>query len=123
MGHAVPYYQPETAYEVFRRVTNDLDIPTGKRLNLFQSGSAYTTEGPKDTWGWKHVLPAMPQPECYLLNLAATCQPAVERALRNGRARIDNYVVSVSNDTQGIALRRLAITHTQRELMTVPGER
>jgi hypothetical protein len=86
----VPWFQPETAYEIFRRVTNGLDVATGKTA---VSGE-YSSRGAADAMVSRGALPAMPKPQCYLLSLTATCPKDVEQKLRRGQGRIRDYVVT-----------------------------
>jgi len=95
-GHAVPWYQPETAYEVFRRASNDLDIATGKisTLTAKDARTAYSTVGPPSSLGKRQKLPPMTKARCYLLSLSATCPLETEARLRQGLVTITDYVVT-----------------------------
>ena len=93
-GHSVSSFQPETGYEIFRRVTNNLDIATGSTLTISRENQPlYSSKGPANTLGWRHKLPPMSKSVCYLLSLLATCTKDQERALARGQARIENYIV------------------------------
>ncbi|KAF2664858.1 putative carboxypeptidase S1 [Microthyrium microscopicum] len=94
-GHSVPWYQPQTAYEVFRRATSNLDIATGTVPTAKSGGgSTYSSRGAPNALGVSHVLPPMPKPTCYLLMLQATCPSGIEAKLRLGQALIKDYIVS-----------------------------
>jgi hypothetical protein len=92
-GHAVPYYQPETAWEVFRRVTSNLDIATG-RVIINSKERVYSSKGPASALGYKQKLPPMPKTICYLLSMVATCSDAEEESIRGGKAVIQNYIIT-----------------------------
>ncbi|KAF2435542.1 alpha/beta-hydrolase [Tothia fuscella] len=92
-GHEVPAYQPETAYEIFRRSMNNLDIATGK-VSTFQSGSdVYTSTGTKDTLDIRQAPPPEPEPTCCILRLSSTCTEEMIQAVKNGSAVIKDYIV------------------------------
>jgi carboxypeptidase D len=96
-GHEVPAYQPQTAFEIFNRSLSNLDIATGKVSTV--SNASYGTEGPSNTWHIKNEVPPMPQPTCYILQLASTCTPEQIQSVNNGSALIRDYIV-VDNNTQ-----------------------
>lgn len=87
-GHKVPAYQPETAYKIFQRSMNNLDLATGK-INTGQGD--YTTNGTADVWGFKQIAPSMPEVECYVLD-PETCTYDQRVALANGSAVVENYI-------------------------------
>jgi hypothetical protein len=84
----VPAYQPQTALEIFRRVTNNLDLPTGT-----QTGKNFTSKGAADPFGVRMQLPPLAEPVCYLYDLSETCPAATLAALKAGEAEIDHYIV------------------------------
>ena len=92
----MPWYQPETAYEIFRRVTGDLDVATGavSTKEAKSARTAYSSVGPADAFGVRHKLPPMPQVRCYLLSLPATCPSSVEARLKRGEAIVKDYIVT-----------------------------
>lgn len=92
-GHEVPAYQPETAYEIFRRAMNNLDIATGNRSTLSSGPDVYASSGMADTFGLKQVAPPPAEPTCYILSLGSTCTPDQRRAVINGSAIIKDYMV------------------------------
>jgi carboxypeptidase D len=89
-GHAVPWYQPETAYEIFRRVTGGLDVATGRAA----ASATYASAGATNALVSSGPLPAMPAPQCYLLALTPTCPREIEQKLRRGQGRIRDYIVT-----------------------------
>jgi carboxypeptidase C (cathepsin A) len=102
-GHEVPSYQPEAAYEIFRRAMFGLDIPTG----LMDVADDFVTEGPTDVWHIKNELPEKPEPRCYILK-PITCLPEVWERFKAGNVTVRDYYVveggegeSGSNDWDG----------------------
>jgi carboxypeptidase D len=102
-GHEVPAYQPETAYEIFRRAMNNLDIATGTKSTIPQAGSqdVYATQGDPDTWAIKLEPPAEPEPMCYLLSLQSTCSKDQVQAVLDGSVTVQNYIVAGTNGKSG----------------------
>lgn len=96
-GHEVPSYQPEAAYEIFRRATLGLDIPTG--LVLVDDG--YATEGPRSTWHIKNEVPEMPVPRCYILK-PGSCLPEVWDKFAAGAAVVKGYFVVGEDDSKAV---------------------
>lgn len=97
-GHEIPAYQPETAYEIFRRTMNNLDIATGKIATAGGGDSTvYATTGEMSTWTVKNEPPPPPQPTCYVLSLGTTCTNEQINAVFNGSAVIKNWVVVEQN--------------------------
>jgi carboxypeptidase C (cathepsin A) len=102
-GHEVPSYQPEAAYEIFRRATLGLDVPTG--LTVVDDG--YATEGPGSTWHIKNVPPEMPKPRCYILK-PGSCLPEVWDRFVAGAAVVKDYfVVEADEEEAGEGLSSL----------------
>ncbi|KAK4250005.1 Alpha/Beta hydrolase protein [Corynascus novoguineensis] len=87
-GHEVPSYQPQAAYEVFRRTMAGLDLPTGK----VRIGDDYVTAGLRDAWTVRNEAPQMVQPRCYVLK-PETCEPDVWKTVLNGTAVVRDYYV------------------------------
>ncbi|KAE8391260.1 Alpha/Beta hydrolase protein [Aspergillus alliaceus] len=95
-GHEVPSYQPVAAYEIFRRATFNRDIATG----FYEVTEGLKTGGPRDTWHIKNVVPAAPEPRCYVLS-PGTCLPEVwERALKGEVVVRDFFVVEGDEDEE-----------------------
>ncbi|KAF2667173.1 putative serine carboxypeptidase [Microthyrium microscopicum] len=87
-GHEVPAYQPQTAWEIFRRALNNLDIATGKTTI---AGKEYATTGPADTWNVKMAAPPAHPHECYIL-APGTCTEDEIAAVQNGTAKVGDYI-------------------------------
>ena len=89
-GHEVPAYQPETAYEIFRRSLNNLDVPNGNTSLL--GNSDFSTNGPESSFQIKNVVPASPAPACYIWALSGTCTNDQQNAIVNGTAVVKNFL-------------------------------
>ncbi|OCL10097.1 alpha/beta-hydrolase [Glonium stellatum] len=96
-GHEIPAYQPETAYEIFRRAILNLDIATGK-INTAQEIN-YSTSGTTSTWGIKNALPPQPATTCYMLSLTSTCTDKQIDEVLNGTALVYDWVLIDENTT------------------------
>ena len=91
----VPYYQPETAYEIFARTISGRDVATGKH----RVDENYSTQGPADV---SHIGVGPPTPpqepvECYVdyAPFSDRCSPEQIAALADGTAVVvDRVVVS-----------------------------
>lgn len=59
-GHQVSAYAPETVYRIFERTLKGVDVVTGKE----SVGKGYSTSGPRDSWGWRNLLPSDLPPTC-----------------------------------------------------------
>ncbi|KAA8642763.1 hypothetical protein EYZ11_002941 [Aspergillus tanneri] len=95
-GHMVPSYQPEAALEIFRRVMTGKDVETGKT----RITDGYSTNGSEQSTHTDGVPPA-PAPTCYLLALAGTCAENQINAVKNGSAKIENYVITSPGQANG----------------------
>lgn len=67
-GHSVPWYQPETAFQVFARIMMGTSVSTGETINL----STFNTTG-SSAASHTDKLPAMPSSTCYIRAFADTC--------------------------------------------------
>jgi len=93
-GHAVPAYQPETAFEVFARIMTGTSVSTGEIINL----SVYNTTGPLNA---THTtsLPASPTNTCWLRNIGITCNDNQKNMIiANQGAIINGVLYSASSD-------------------------
>ncbi|KAI9685487.1 MAG: hypothetical protein M1820_010784 [Bogoriella megaspora] len=99
-GHEVPFYQPQTAYELFRRTMFNLDIATGTVDTA--SKSDYSTTGTNSTWHIKNDVPPQPAPTCYILDPSSgtgTCTDEQIEAVRKGQAVVKNWIVVDNSST------------------------
>ncbi|KXH43587.1 serine carboxypeptidase [Colletotrichum nymphaeae SA-01] len=100
-GHAVPSYQPESAYQIFNRALFNKDIATG--LIDTATNLTYATEGPADTFGIKNEIPPQYEDFCYVLD-PSTCSDEQVDALRNGTGIIKDYIMIEPASQQGAAI-------------------
>lgn len=101
-GHETPYYQPETAYQIFNRVIFNKDIATGK-----DDVANYPSCGSSSAWT-QSVLRLDEEPaQCYLWDVVETCTTEEATLLRSGNAVVRDYILvgqSGGNDTNGTAI-------------------
>lgn len=91
--HAVPAYQPETAYRIFQRVTSNKDVATGKLSTGKSYCQVYSTRGPDTVANVTNPLPPQYKPECYLWDVLETCTLTQAEMLRNGTAILKDYIM------------------------------
>src|SRR5215469_2379442 len=91
-GHEVPAYQPETAFQIFNRTMNNLDVATGNVSTLPSQTTVYSSQGMNDTWSVKNQVPPAPQPTCYVLDFA-TCTDEQAQEVVDGKIPIKNYIL------------------------------
>ncbi|KAF2113999.1 Alpha/Beta hydrolase protein [Lophiotrema nucula] len=88
-GHELPYYQPETAYQIFNRVMSDKDVATGTQT----VGDDYATTGRGDAWVLQEYVPDTEEAKCYVWDVLETCTPDQADILRSGNAITENFVL------------------------------
>ena len=98
-GHEVPSYQPEAALQIFNRAVFGMDIATGN-VSLAKN-TTYATEGPSSSRQIKNQVPPVPQPQCYVLALYATCTNDQINAVINGSATVKDYIL-IDNGTANL---------------------
>lgn len=87
-GHFVPYYQPETAFQIFARVILGNDLSTAADVDLSSSASngtanaTYTNDVPSDA----------PEPTCWIRNWNASCNADDTEAMRKGIGLVQNGI-------------------------------
>ncbi|KAJ6785314.1 hypothetical protein PWT90_04607 [Aphanocladium album] len=97
-GHAVAFYQPQTAYEIFQRSMFGKDVATGDENA--KEGSL-GTQGPLDVWSVKNSVPAeTPENECYTYIPTETCTEEQLMALADGTAVVRDFVVTEPKGTR-----------------------
>ncbi len=67
-GHFVPYYQPETAFNVFARIINGLEVATGDLVDLSSFGST----GPANST-FTTTATYSPEPTCWVRAWNTSC--------------------------------------------------
>ncbi|KAL6705557.1 hypothetical protein ACN47E_006674 [Coniothyrium glycines] len=99
-GHAIPAFQPETAYRIFTRALFNLDIATGTQSTAgVEAGSAYTSAGRDDPNVQFEPKPDTKLQYCYTY-AAADCYDWQIAAIRNGTAEICQWLFVDANTTQ-----------------------
>ncbi|KAH9864726.1 hypothetical protein IAQ61_008670, partial [Plenodomus lingam] len=98
-GHAVPAYQPETAYRILTRVLSNFDIATGTQSTTGTGNSTYTSTGRDDPDVQLKPLVDDKLWYCYTLKLS-TCWPHERAAVLNGSAEICEYLLVDANTTR-----------------------
>ncbi|OAL02111.1 alpha/beta-hydrolase [Phaeosphaeriaceae sp. SRC1lsM3a] len=94
-GHLFPFYQPETAAQIFKRVMLNQDVATGK----VSTTSDYSSVGRDSAWS-TDTLPTLGPAKCYLWDVLETCTQAEGAILLSGNAIVEDYVlVGVRNGT------------------------
>lgn len=88
-GHSAAYYQPETVYRIFDRAMSGKDIGTGKR----EADDEYSSQGPETVFDVRHELPETRGIICYLYDAELTCAPNQLKALEEGTAIVEDFVV------------------------------
>lgn len=92
-GHEVPYYQPETAYQIFNRVIFNKDVATGR-----ENAANYSSCGPSSAWT-KSVLRSDEEPaQCYLWDVFETCTKGEAALLRSGNAVVKDFILVGQSD-------------------------
>ena len=87
-GHEVPYYQPETAYQIFNRVMFNKDVATGNF-----SSAGYSSCGPSSAWTESVLHRHEEQAQCYLWDVFETCTKDEEAALRSGSVIVEDFIL------------------------------
>lgn len=87
-GHAVPYYQPETAFQVFARIVRGLSVSMGRSIDAAQ----YGTKGDLES---KHSdkAPSPPAPTCFVGAFAGTCNAESYKLANSGGGVVINGVL------------------------------
>ena len=87
-GHEVPYYQPETAYQIFNRVMFNNDVATGE-----VSAANYSSCGSSSAWTESVLHIEDERAQCYLWDILETCTKAEEVILKSGNAVVKDFVL------------------------------
>ncbi|RDA84604.1 hypothetical protein CP532_6027 [Ophiocordyceps camponoti-leonardi (nom. inval.)] len=87
-GHSVPWYQPETAFQVFARILRGLSVSMGRPMNPSTYG---TTGKPNSTRTDK--APEAPSPTCFVRIFGATCDEEAAMLARSGGGVVINGIL------------------------------
>lgn len=88
-GHAVPAYQPETAFQIFARILAGGSVSTGSTA---VSLSEYRTSGSRES-DEKQKLPPAPEPTCFIRSYSTTCDSKARELASNGDGVVINGVL------------------------------
>ncbi|EEY21885.1 carboxypeptidase S1 [Verticillium alfalfae VaMs.102] len=100
-GHAVPAFQPETAFQIFARIVMGTSLSTGDAVDL----AAYATTGDAKADKHRDKLPAAPAPTCWLRAVPSTCSDDEVEMLRKDEGVIINGVLYASEGDWPLATR------------------
>lgn len=78
-GHFVPYYQPETVFQIFARVIFGNDLSTAADVDL----STFTSNGTANAT-YTNSVPDAPEPTCWVRNWNASCSSDDTEAMQSG---------------------------------------
>jgi carboxypeptidase C (cathepsin A) len=87
-GHLVPAYQPETAFTVFTRIIEGVDIGLGISIDL----STFGTQGDANATQ-TNIAPPLQSPTCFVRAVNETCDTDQKNMLANGAGVIINGVL------------------------------
>ena len=87
-GHLVPVYQPETAFTVFTRIIQGVDVSLGISIDL----STFGTEGSANATQ-TNTAPPMQSPTCFVRAVNETCDTDQKNMLANDAGVIINGVL------------------------------
>jgi carboxypeptidase C (cathepsin A) len=92
-GHEVPYYQPETAYQIFNRVMFNQDVATGTVDILAEE--SYSSEGLDSAWtyGDELHLEETDAVNCYVWDVFETCTKEQEKILASGNGITKDFLL------------------------------
>ncbi|KAF2798040.1 alpha/beta-hydrolase [Melanomma pulvis-pyrius CBS 109.77] len=93
-GHSVGAFQPEAVSTIFDRVMFDTDVATGNISILSNAMANYSTTGPTSSFGIKNSLVEVSEHECYVWDAVITCDEEEQRALMNGSAVVQNWILT-----------------------------
>ncbi|EMD68990.1 hypothetical protein COCSADRAFT_155224 [Bipolaris sorokiniana ND90Pr] len=99
-GHAIPAYQPETAFKIFTRALFNLDIATGTESTAgTDDESTYMSTGRPDPNVQFEAYTSERLTFCYTWDLGSCTEDQVDAVL-DGSAEICQYLVVDANSTQ-----------------------
>ncbi|KAH7265138.1 Alpha/Beta hydrolase protein [Fusarium redolens] len=90
-GHAVPAYQPETAFQVFARIILGTSISTGMDIDA----ATYNTTGDANATHTED-LPKQLNPTCYVRNFQGSCDSDAEKLIEEDKGIVVNGILYTS---------------------------
>ncbi|KAM3532802.1 hypothetical protein MY4038_003896 [Beauveria bassiana] len=91
-GHSVASYQPETAFQIFSRLTTGTSVSTGQSIDL----STYSTPGSANSTA-TGKLPKMKDTVCYIRAFRETCDEDAQQLAASGDGVVINGVLYSSS--------------------------
>lgn len=85
----MPWYQPETAFQIFNRVMFDKDVATGE----VAISDEYASSGPASVEGITNEVSPSHERYCYLWDMLETCLLDEYAIVMSGSAIIKDYVL------------------------------
>ncbi|RCI16686.1 hypothetical protein L249_2687 [Ophiocordyceps polyrhachis-furcata BCC 54312] len=102
-GHSAPWYQPETAFQVFARIVRGLSVSMGRPMDPF----TYRTTGkPNSTRTDK--APEAPSPTCFVRAFAVTCDDEALMLARTGGGIVINGILYKKSEDWPLASSSLS---------------
>ncbi|EME45168.1 hypothetical protein DOTSEDRAFT_23237 [Dothistroma septosporum NZE10] len=96
-GHFVPYYQPETAFQIFARIIMGSDLATAADVDL----ATYTSNGTANSTHTNRV-PSPPAYTCWVRNWDDSCSDDDTTAMKAGKGVVEYGVYY--QDSKDVAL-------------------
>ncbi|KAK4503278.1 hypothetical protein PRZ48_006706 [Zasmidium cellare] len=90
-GHFIPYYQPETMFQIFARVIMGTDLSTAADVDL----SSFASNGTANATYTASAPPA-PSPTCWVRNWNGSCSTSDTEAMQKGEGLVQ-YGMYVQN--------------------------
>lgn len=87
-GHFIPYYQPETAFQIFARVIYGNDLSTAADVDL----SSFASNGTANATYTNTVPDDAPEPTCWVRNWNASCDEDDTEAMKKGIGLVQNGI-------------------------------
>ncbi|KAJ3474329.1 hypothetical protein NLG97_g9894 [Lecanicillium saksenae] len=116
-GHSVASYQPETAFQIFSRLTTGSSVSTGKPVDL----GTYGTSGPANSTTTAK-LPKMPDTVCYIRAFQDSCDKNAQNLAASGDGVVINGVLySSSADWPLMTKTAASETATKTSTATLTG--
>lgn len=84
-----PFYQPETAHQIFNRVMFDRDVATGD----VAVGNDYATLGVDSAYTRSDSAPKIEASKCYLWDILETCSADQVERLLSDKAIVRDFVL------------------------------
>jgi carboxypeptidase C (cathepsin A) len=101
-GHFVPYYQPETAFQIFARVILGNDLSTGADMDAsthMSNGTANAT--------YTNDVPDAPKPTCWVRNWKLSCSKEDTEAMEHGKGIVQHGIYY--QDSKSITLPKTTV--------------